>query len=246
VHDKVTGLDWPKSPGTMLYSRADAVSHCEALSLGGFDDWHLPSFIELASLFDVVPTLDAMQHQSYIATVFEAGGAYWSTDNPFANPTQLARMVDFGAAGCGDDGGSCSIGVSGDPKQVLGGAFCVRNEAPPSATPRLEVASDHVTDTRTGLVWLVLPLADQSGADIDAVSRCTGLGNGARVPSITELLSILTPILDTSAFKGWPGGAFAWSSSPIFGAAGSYWVGGITGASKASAGTDMNHIQCVR
>jgi hypothetical protein len=129
---------------------------------------------------------------------------------------------------------------------ALGGAFCVRNEPPPSATPRLTIASDHVTDTRTGLVWLVLPAASQNGASIDALSNCAGLGNGARVPSITELLSILTPTLDPTTFHGWPRDSFAWSSSSIFGAPGSFWAGGITGASKASAGTDMNRIQCVR
>ncbi|HEX3851251.1 MAG TPA: DUF1566 domain-containing protein [Polyangiaceae bacterium] len=245
VHDLVTGLDWPKSPGAMHYSRPDAASHCDALSLGGFDDWHLPSFIELVWLFDIVPTLDAAQNQNYIASVFEASHAYWSTDNALSN-SQLARMVDFGASGCGDGGGTCSIGVSGDPTMTIGGAFCVRKDAPPPATPRLVVASDHVTDTRTGLVWLVLPADSQHGASIDAFSSCTGLGNGARVPSITELLTILTPSLDQATFPGWSGDEFAWSSSAIVGAPGSFWAGGTGGASKASAGTDMNRVQCVR
>ncbi len=245
VHDLVTHLDWPKNPGVMRYSQADAASYCDALSLGGSNDWHLPSFMELVSLFDIVPTLDAAQTQNYIAPVFQASGAYWSTDNASSN-SQLARMVDFGGAGCGDGGSTCSIGVSGDPKMALGGAFCVRNDAPPPATPRFQVATDHVTDTRTGLVWLVLPAASQNGASIDAFLSCTAPGNGARVPSINELLTILTPSLDATAFPGWPADKFAWSSSAIAGMPGSFWAGGTSGASEASAGTDMNHVQCVR
>jgi hypothetical protein len=246
AHDLVTHLDWPKNPGIMRYARADAASYCDTLSLGSFNDWHLPSFIELVSLFDIVPTLDdATQNQNYIAPVFQASGAYWSTDNAASN-SQLARIVDFGAAGCGDGGSTCSIGASADPKMTLGGAFCVRNEAAPPATARFTIAADHVTDTRTGLAWLVLPADSQNGAAIDAFTSCTSLGNGAREPSINELLTILTPSLDATAFPGWPANTFAWSSSAIAGMPGSFWAGGITGASEASAGTDMNHVQCVR
>ena len=172
VHDLVTGLDWPQSPDTTQYTRADAVSYCEALSLGGIEDWRLPAFIELTSLFDVVPSQDATP--KYIASVFQASGRYWSTSVPLSD-NELGRLVDF-----------------------------------------------------------------------NADSRCAALGPGARVPSITELLTILTPLLDATVFPGWPGNKFAWSSSTIPAISGAFWAGGITGASEASASTNMNRVQCVR
>jgi hypothetical protein len=242
VHDLVTGLDWLQNPGPTLYTRSDAVSHCQALSLGGTDDWRVPTYIELVSLFDVVPSQDAMP--SYIASVFQARGAYWSTSAVTSND-QLARMVDFGAAGCGTSQ-FCSIGVSADPGKALGGAMCVRTSNAPLSGARFDVASDHVDDTRTGLSWLVLPAASQTGAEADAVSRCAALGAGARVPSITELLTILTPVLDPTVFPRWPGNKFAWSASTIPAIPDSFWAGGITGASEASASTSMNRVQCVR
>jgi hypothetical protein len=92
----------------------------------------------------------------------------------------------------------------------------------------------------------VLPTASQNGTQADAVSRCAALGNGARVPSINELLTILTPILEQTVFPNWPGNKFAWSSSTIPAIPDSFWSGGITGASEASASTSMNRVQCVR
>jgi len=242
VHDLVTGLDWLQNPGVTLYTGADAASYCDALSLGGLDDWRVPTFIELATLFDVVPSQGATP--SYIASVFQASGAYWSTSAVISND-QLARMVDFSAAGCGTSQ-FCSIGVSGDPSAALGGAFCVRSSNPPPSGARFDITSDRVNDTRTGLSWLVLPATKQTGTEADAVSRCAALGPGARVPSITELLTILTPVLDPTVFPGWPGNKFAWSSSTIPAISGSFWAGGITGASEASASTNMNRVQCVR
>lgn len=242
VHDLVTGLDWLQNPGVTLYTRPDAVSYCEALSLGENDDWRLPTFIELVSLFNVVPSAGA--NPSYIAAVFQASGAYWSTSSVISNP-ELVRMVAFDADGCGP-AKACSIGVLGDPSKAVGGAFCVRTSNASANGARFEVASDHVNDTGTGLSWLVLPAASQNGTAADALSRCTALGNGARVPSITELLTILTPVLDPTVFPGWPGNEFAWSSSTIPAIPDSFWIGGITGASEASASTSTNRVQCVR
>lgn len=241
VHDLVTGLDWLQNPGTTLYTRPDALSFCEALSLGSNHDWRLPAFIELTSLFDVVPTGGATPR--YIASVFQASGAYWSASAASSNQ-QLARLVAFDADGCSPTK-PCSIGVLGDPSKAIGGAFCVRRGTAPPTGARFDVASDHINDTLTGLSWLE-PIANQTGSEAQAVSRCAALGAGARVPSITELLTILTPVLDPTVFTNWPGDEFAWSSSTIPAIPGSFWAGGITGASEASAPTSVNRVQCVR
>ncbi|HEX3851252.1 MAG TPA: hypothetical protein VHW01_09830, partial [Polyangiaceae bacterium] len=152
---------------------------------------------------------------------------------------------DFNADGCSASK-LCSIGVLGDPNKTDGGVLCVHSSSPPPSGARFEIAVDHIDDTRTGLRWFLLPTATQSGTEADALSRCAALGPGARVPSISELLTILTPILDPTVFPGWPRSIFAWSSSTIPAVPGSFWAGGITGASEAAVSTDMNRVQCVR
>jgi Protein of unknown function (DUF1566) len=245
VHDNVTGLDWLQDPGTALFSRADAITHCDTLSLAGFDDWRAPTYIELVSLFDAVPDDSDPSEPIYISPVFSIGARYWATTPPTGTNTSLGRLVDFSANDCNADAdAACSIGVAGDKTKALGGAFCVRSSAPPPATPRFEVDGNNVTDTFTGLGWTTLPDAIQTGSYDDAVTRCDAIG--ARLPSITELLSILAPALDVKAFPGWDAMLFAWSSSPIPVKAGSYWAAADGGAtSPFAASTGMARIECV-
>ena len=201
VHDLVTGLDWLQDPGIELYSRADAIARCADLSFAGSEDWRVPEFIELVSLFDVVPNEADPLDPIYISPTFKAEGRFWSMNA--VNGSGLGRLLDFTAAGCGTSE-VCSIGVAGSADAALGGAFCVRGAKPPATTARYEVSDTQVEDLRTGLTWFSVPVNVQTGAYSDALNACDALGNGARLPSITELLSILVPILDKNAFPDWP------------------------------------------
>ena len=243
VHDRVTGLDWLQNPGIDLYARADAINVCEKLVFAGFDDWRVPEFIELVSLFDVVPNDADPLDPIYIAPVFRAEGRFWSA--AAVSAAGLGRLLDFTAAGCGTSE-RCSIGVLGDAGSLLGGAFCVRHNQPPSTSNRYQINGDEVTDLRTGLTWQTVPAQVQTVAYDDAVSGCAALGTGARLPSVNELLSILVPILDKKAFPNWPADAFAWSSSAIPIKPGNYWAAAITGATEAALSTSHNRVECVR
>jgi hypothetical protein len=243
VHDLVTGLDWLQDPGIELYSRADAIALCSGLSFAGFDDWRVPEFIELVTLFDVQPNDADPNNPIYISPTFTAQGRFWSM-SPVTSGG-LGRLLDFTADGCGPNT-SCSIGVAGNAADALGGAFCVRNSQPPVTSERYEISGTQVTDLRTGLIWLDVPAEAQTGSYDDAVSVCGALGNGARLPSISELLSIVVPILDNKAFPDWPADEFAWSSSAIFANAGSFWTGAIGGATKGEIATNHNRVTCVR
>jgi hypothetical protein len=247
VHDNVTGLDWQQAPGDALFSHADAVTHCDTLSLGGFDDWRAPTFVELSSLFDAAPDdISDTTEPLYISTVFSIGVRYWTTTAPVRADDTIGRLVDFSANQCSAST-TCSVGVSGTKAEALGGAFCVRTSAAPLALPRFDVKSDHVQDTFTGLSWITLPDAIQTGSYDDAVTRCDALGDGARLPSVTELISLLAPVLDTDAFPDWERALLAWSSSPVAVEAGSYWAVGDSGATEPyKAATDMARIECVR
>lgn len=243
VHDAITGLDWLQAPGIDLYSRADALEHCDSLSLGGFDDFRVPSFIELVSLFNVVPNDADLRVPLYISPTFAAEGRYWAASA--VTSTGLGRLLDFTADDC-SAGMACSIGVAGAAETPLGGAFCVRNSRPLVSSPRYEINGDQVTDPRTGLVWLTVSASLQTSSYGDAVATCQALGEGARLPSINELLSILVPILDNKAFPGWPADAFAWSSSAVSARPGNYWLAAITGRTEIDTADGHNRVQCVR
>ncbi|HYQ26901.1 MAG TPA: DUF1566 domain-containing protein [Polyangiaceae bacterium] len=243
VHDRVTGLDWLQDPGTELYARADAISRCSELSFAGFDDWRVPAFIELVSLFDELPNQADPNVPIYIAPIFRAEGRFWSTSPISADG--LGRLLDFTADGCSSSH-SCSMGVRAPADSPLGSAFCVRSSEPPAAAARYELDGDRVTDLHTGLVWQTVPAQAQTGAYTDALSACAALGDGTRLPSITELLSILVPILDKRAFPNWPSDAFAWTSSAIPVKPDNYWVAAIGGATRAVLSTTHNRVQCVR
>jgi hypothetical protein len=243
VHDLVTDLYWLQNPGLELYTRADAIGRCAELSFAGADDWRVPEFIELISLFDVVPNEADPTDPIYIAPAFQAEGRFWSRTPVSANG--LGRLLDFTAAGCGTSQ-LCSIGVLAQADSPLGGAFCVRNNEPPSNSARYESNGGKVTDLRTGLTWQGVSADAQTVGYADAVSACEALGNGARLPSINELLSILVPLLDKNAFPNWPAEALGWSNSLIPAKPGTYWAAAIGGATKAELATNHNRVECVR
>jgi hypothetical protein len=140
VIDKVTNLQWQTAVGFNLDSD-QAIAYCDALTLAGFDDWRLPSKIELESLLahtDSIPTIDPAfpnmpgDPRLPFFTGFLALSGY---------------AVDFGA------------GDSGRP--LPGGTYyvrCVRASAPvspgkPSDRYVINADDDTVTDTRTSLIW---------------------------------------------------------------------------------------------
>lgn len=243
VHDAVTGLDWLQAPGLELYPRARALELCEQLSFAGSDDWRVPSFIELASLFDVVPNDADPLHPIYISPAFDAEGRYWAASA--VNSEGRGRLLDLTANEC-SAATACSIGVAAQAEDAEGGAFCVRNRQPWSNSTRYETKGDQVTDLRTGLIWLSVPANAQTTAYADAANTCQGLGDGARLPTVNELLTLLVPILDRKTFPNWPADAFAWSSSPVPAKPGSHWVAAIAGATKADDNAIHNRVQCVR
>jgi len=88
VTDGVTGLIWQKGEGVAAVYVA-AVSECETSTLGGFDDWRLPTRIELVSLVDytlkdpaIDPTFDAVSQP------------YWTT-SPWAGNDDAGYIVHF-------------------------------------------------------------------------------------------------------------------------------------------------------
>jgi hypothetical protein len=173
VYDDVTLFVWQARTDGIRRTWSDARAHCDALELGGRDDWRLPARMELVSLLDPasVPAIDPL---------FEATPEYhWTASVPGFDEA-FAYVVYFGAAEIGRaaKGSAASL------------ARCVAGSAPAT---RREVLADRVVDHGTGLVWqrehhdgLTRPEAETYCATL-----VVGGEGGWRLPSVVELSSIV-------------------------------------------------------
>lgn len=95
VQDQRTSLTWQRAAAEG-YAWASGKAFCEALTLGGFSDWRLPSAIELTSLVDydrTWPTIDPVAFPNTPST-----GSYWSS-SPFVRDPEFAWCVNFAYGG---------------------------------------------------------------------------------------------------------------------------------------------------
>lgn len=76
VSDGATGLMWQDDANASTYRATwqGAIDYCEALTLGGYDDWRLPNINELKSIVDRSGVSPAMK-EGFVNT---GTGAYWS------------------------------------------------------------------------------------------------------------------------------------------------------------------------
>jgi hypothetical protein len=254
VIDEVTGLAWQRELG--VEERAldfrGAEGHCKALRLGGFDDWHLPSRIELVSLVDFTRMVPAVDADAFPGTQ----GNFWTASpGARAGDPRRAWRVSFAV-------GASSIG-SGD---VSSSARCVRTAraAPELGQNRYVVSgqspSETLKDLGTGLVWQ-RNLSASSYTFEQARAYCDGLEldrPGYRVPSMKELQTLVDetkgegPAVDEQPFPGTPGGRF-WSSSQSAREPTSAWFVNFATGESAEVTTALgeiknlkNRVRCVR
>ena len=114
VTDNKTTLQWQDdNNGTVGTGMAweTAITHCEALTLGGYDDWRLPNFNELYYIADrsrANPAIDPV----FANRAYEY---YWSSTSMVSNESS-AWVVHFG-------GGYSNVDV---PKSTVHFVRCVR------------------------------------------------------------------------------------------------------------------------
>ena len=238
VLDNVTGLEWQGCPAgqsgntcgagsasTMTW--AEAVSHCEALTWGGHDDWHLPDRYELHSIVDYGRTSPAIDVTAFPGT---PSTTFWSSSS-YAGSLSGAWGVYF-----------VNGSVSSNVKDRENAVRCARFGHPTvERFTRSGTDEPVVSDNVTGLAWQGCP-AGQSGIDCStgsettaslqiALSFCEGLTWGGhqdwRLPDIKELTSIVDdhvvdPSIYTTAFPGTPSTSF-WSSSSHAGSPPNAW-----------------------
>ena len=180
IKDNITGLMWQKvtAPGT--YSWEQAFDYCDNQTLGGYEDWRLPSIRELATLVDSGipapgPTIGITYfpdtHQNY----------YWSS-TPLADIPNGAWDVNFtyGDIHHGYDNTSTYY-VRAVRGESLNNNF-------------VDTGDGTITDTSTGLMWQKSTGSTTYTWD-QAKAYCEELTLGGksdwRLPTRNELQSIV-------------------------------------------------------
>lgn len=237
VLDEVTGLLWERGHSPATQDWWGSLDYCTSLSIGGRDDWMLPSRIELISILDLGvynPTIDGSAFPDTPPAFF------WSSSPlPYSN---LAYGVRFEQGYMYDH----------DPASA-GYARCVA-DAPVSEGTRWALTTDTVEDLRTGLVWQRATPAEAFDwtAGIAQCDELTLAGSTAwRLPTLKELETILDetrwgPAIDEVAFPDTPA-EWYWASNPAADAPGYPWAASFTnGYTTPAAEGERYRVRCVR
>lgn len=236
VKDLVTGLLWQDVVTKAKRNVADSRAYCDDLVYGSFDDWRLPTRIELVSILSFEADTLKLEPTA-MNGVADIGAGYWSTSLVDSN-TLIA-----------DSWATESSGVRLRTATTLNYARCVRLAPPvgPHGRPDWNVDATSVRDPSTSLAWERSPPTTVMSTAAGA-SRCAALmlrGKAARLPTAKELASIVDesaygPALDSNF--GSTGGFVMTSSirpSP-------FWeVDFLTGETKSTYAGDTARTRCV-
>jgi hypothetical protein len=217
VADRITHLSWQRRVDAATHTWTGAKQYCACLTLGGHDDWRLPSRIELVSIVDFTRNTPSIDSTAFPDTPLEW---FW-TSTPLAENPDEAWYIYF------DNGFSKFILAEEHEYRVR----CVRSDAPPTPppTPRYQAAADTVLDKQTKLTWQ--RIVDPTRRNWDAAKAyCAQLplaGGGWRLPSMRELQSLVDesrfePSIDPIAFPDTPPVEF-WTGNVVSGAPASAW-----------------------
>jgi hypothetical protein len=205
--DRITGLTWQRAMASQILDWPAARSYCECLTLGGHDDWRLPSRIELVSIVDFTRHDPAIDATTFPGTPNEW---FWTASLLASSDTPAAWYLGF------FDGDTHHAGT-----EVLYHARCVRGERAPPQLRRAIPGDGTVVDAPTGLTWQ-REVEAAMRTWTEARSYCAGLTlarGGWRLPDMKELQTLIDesrvdPPIDQTAFPATPPGGF-WAAPQL-------------------------------
>lgn len=223
VTDNNTGLMWQQADGGELTIDA-AESYCGNLTLGGHDDWRLPTGFELFGINDFSVLNPAMNTGYFPKTAAEY---WWSSERRADDPARV-WVVNAGG-GIGPHPQNETLSAGGMKRFHV---RAVRTAASVSVpVPRFTDNGDGTTsDNYTGLVRQNTPALQkmtwEEALHYSAALSISGK-NGWRLPNVRELQSLndaskCLPSIDTDFFKDILSGTF-WSSTTLIGATTKAW-----------------------
>ena len=202
VTDTITGLMWQKTDGGEM-TIENAIIYCDTLTLGGYNDWRLPTAHEAFSINNlqyVNPALDP--------TVFTTTAAqYWWTNNRQANDSAVVWVTNAGG-GVGNHPKSEAVSAGGTK---IFDVRAVRNIHTPLVIPNhfTDNGNGTITDNLTNLIWQKVPYYDtltwEDALKYADTLSLTGIKDW-RLPNIKELESInderlINPSVNTNYFN---------------------------------------------
>lgn len=201
VTDLNTGLMWQQIPSSEDFSWSDAVTYCQSLELGGYDDWRMPTLKELFSISN-----------------FNTGWPYLNTDYFNLASGQITKDEQYWSSnyyvGVTVEGGSnAAFGVnhvtghikaySANASGPVGGKYvrAVRGDQY-GVNDFTENGNGTITDKTTGLMWA----QDDGGVTLDWGNALAYAENSElaeytdwRLPNVKELQSIVDYLYSPSA-----------------------------------------------
>ena len=203
VRDNVTGLEWQQATAPGTYTWQQAIDYCNNLSLGGKDDWRLPTIKELSTLVDSSipypgPTINTSYFPDTVASY------YWSS-------TTYATILATRGTWTSHDG---CVGYHGKSHDTTMFAPCAVDS---QHNNFIDNGDGTITDTVTGLMWQKAT-APGTYTWEQALTYCENLTLAGdysdwRLPNRNELQSIVdysryNPAIDTTFFPDTVAGRF--------------------------------------
>jgi Protein of unknown function (DUF1566) len=264
VRDNVTCLVWEKANPATQGTWQQSADRCAALatsSYAGFNDWRMPTRVEMASITDV------NNGARGFASIFTVTAGYYGTSSWWYETITGQNTSGF-QFGYGTNGFTSNAVAMGGTNNV---ARCVRGNGAGEAANAFAkepanhytVAAGEVTDSYTGLIWQQTYSAARM-AWADGPAYCAGLAlnghSGWRMPTLNELASTVNEALvgpainrtvfPMTAFCGSTTWFWALEASKVGGVAwGINYCDGFTGWNAASATWNTfpdAYVRCVR
>lgn len=219
VSDAKSLLMWQTSSTAATYTHAEAEAQCQAATTGGHSDWRLPTVAEWLSIIDYSQLYPAL---TKAFSVTQTTGFWAANANAGQANTHWYVWLNYGYTATSAPGTKehvlcvrCTTAKCAHPAAIKAGASRFSFQS--------GVAS--VTDALTGLTWQVDAGVNGTVTWDAASGVCQALaidGGGWRVPSIAELLTIVSrstsaPAIDSAVFpvtkSDWYWTATPWGGS---------------------------------
>ena len=266
VRDNVTCLVWEKANPSAQGSWQVSSDRCAALAtsnFSGFNDWRLPSRVEMASITD-------LHGSNGFSPIFTVTSGYYATSSywyeTITGQSTAGYEFGYGTNGFSSNAVAMASGmvarcVRGNGTGEAANVFAV--EPPNHYSVSGSGADAVVTDNYTKLSWQqtfsASRMAWSAGPDY-CTSQTTGGFSDWRVPTLNELTStvneaLVGPAINRTVFPGTPYcGSTAWfwarEASAVGGTAwGINYCDGFTGWNAASATWNTfpdAYVRCVR